>query len=33
MAAKMGLVQYDRGLAGGLMRLMYEDSGAPPCLV
>ena len=28
MAAKMGLAEYDRGLAAGLMRLMYEDSGA-----
>lgn len=27
MAAKMGLAEYDRGIAAGLMRLMYEDSG------
>ena len=27
MAAKLGLAEYDRGIAGGLMRLMYEDSG------
>ncbi|PRW57632.1 seleno O isoform B [Chlorella sorokiniana] len=26
MAAKLGLAEYDRGIAGGLMRLMYEDS-------
>lgn len=27
MAAKLGLAEYDRGIAAGLMRLMYEDSG------
>jgi len=27
MAAKLGLAEYDQGIAAGLMRLMYEDSG------
>lgn len=29
MAAKLGLKAYDRGVAAGFMRLLYDDSGEP----